>query len=428
MRYTVYVVCTSYTSCARTSTLTFSKIVALAEGVATLNRPHAALPVASIVHAIRAIAVCAAVTIATVCRAQDQMAIDIQEAVIRVPTAAKDAFGKESRGELIVTTFRPAGAGPFPLVIINHGRDSATRTQMPRQRYESAARYFIRKGFAVAVPQRLGYGELAAAGDPEQGLECPNPRYVPAAQAAAGEIADVVRHLQSQPDVDARRIVLVGQSVGGFAVVAVASMQPAGLVTAVNFAGGGGGNPRTHPGEPCSAYQIEQAMRQFGSTSKAPTLWVYAENDQYFGPRHSRAWFNAFVKAGGQAEYRLMPAFGEDGHRLFVQGNDHWQPVMDEFLARHGFTQPGVLQAPAPSGFARLDDIDAPPLSTAAARDDYRKYLAANAPKAFAIGPGGRYGFASGDDALSRALGFCQRRTGISCKLYAVNDQVVWQP
>ena len=32
----------------------------------------------------------------------------------------------------------------------------------------------------------------------------------------------------------------------------------------------------------------------------------------------------------------------------------------------------------------------------------------------------------SGDWAMGRALGFCQRRSGDRCKLYAVDDDVVW--
>jgi hypothetical protein len=62
-------------------------------------------------------------------------------------------------------------------------------------------------------------------------------------------------------------------------------------------------------------------------------------------------------------------------------------------------------------------------------RDEtYQKYLAAKSPKAVALGSGGRLGYASGDDAMSKALGFCQRRTGLPCKLYAVDNDVVWVP
>src|SRR5437868_12919137 len=99
--------------------------------------------------------------------APERLQPDMREAIVRVPARVEDAFGKVVEGELPVTTFRPAGPGPFPLAVISHGRNSDKRADYPRQRFESAARYFLRKGFAVAVPLRLGYGELAGAGDPE---------------------------------------------------------------------------------------------------------------------------------------------------------------------------------------------------------------------------------------------------------------------
>lgn len=354
--------------------------------------------------------------------------VDTREAVERVEVSVKDAFGKESKGALLVTTFRPQGAGPFPLVIINHGRSTDTRTTYGRQRFEGAARYFVRKGFAVAVPLRFGYGELAALGDPEDSMSCSNPRYQPAGEAAAQQVVAVAKHMQSQPDIDAKRLVVIGQSLGGFTTVAMTTLQPAGLVAAINFAGGHGGKPREQPGEPCQAFLLERLFGQWGAQSRTPMLWVYTENDQYFSAKNTRLWHESFVKNGGQAELVMVPPFGDDGHTLFVRGLDLWQPIVDAFLARHGFATPGRIAPPAATGFARIDDVQAVPIQPQARGTDYPKFLAYQGPRAFAIGSGGRYGWATGDDAMSRALGFCQRRTGQACRLYAVNNDVVWAP
>ncbi|WP_238534074.1 hypothetical protein [Herbaspirillum lusitanum] len=48
------------------------------------------------------------------------------------------------------------------------------------------------------------------------------------------------------------------------------------------------------PGQPAGRQYV-----RFGKTAKAPMLWIYIENDQYFNPAHSKAWHAAFVKAGG---------------------------------------------------------------------------------------------------------------------------------
>jgi dienelactone hydrolase len=360
--------------------------------------------------------------------APEQLSLDIREAIVRVPATVRDAFNKEISGDVLVTTFRPQGPGPFPLVVLNHGRKSETRAQEPRQRQEPIARFFVRKGFAVAVPQRLGYGASASAGDPEDSVSCDKPRYQPAGDAAAAQVLAVVAHMRQQPDIDPKRLVIMGQSLGGFTSVAANAARPDGLVAAINFAGGHGGNPELRPGNPCQAYLLENTFAAWGKTAAAPMLWVYTENDKYFNPKNSRAWFDAYTKAGAKAEYKLFPAFGDDGHTLLGRAGDIWQPVLDEFLARHGFTTAGVIAKPPATGPGKALDAAAVPLISAKTREEtYAKYLAAKPPKALALGSGGRVGYATGDDALSNALGFCQRRSGLACKLYAVDDDVVWE-
>ncbi len=359
----------------------------------------------------------------------EQLSLDIREAIVRVPVTVKDAFNKEISGDVLVTTFRPQGPGPFPLVVMNHGRNSATRAQDPRPRSEPIARFFIRKGFAVAVPQRLGYGASASLGDPEDHTSCESPRYQQAGDAAAVQVLAVVGHMRKEADIDPSRLVIMGQSFGGFTTVAAAATKPDGLVAAINIAGGSGGNSVTRPGEPCNSYRLGLTFAAWGKTATAPMLWMYSENDKYFNPKNSRAWFDAFTKAGAKAEFKLMPPFGDDGHALLVRANDLWQPVVDEFLARHGFTTPGAMGKPAVTGLGKAPDAAAVPLISAKQRDEtYQKYLAAKSPKAAALGSGGRLGYASGDDAMSNALGICQRRTGLPCKLYAVDNDVVWVP
>ncbi|WP_343606237.1 hypothetical protein [Roseateles sp.] len=359
----------------------------------------------------------------------DQLALDIREAVVRVPVSVKDALGSTISGDLIVTTFRPPGPGPFPLAVINHGRNAKTRAEYKRQRFESAARYFVRKGFAVAVPLRLGYGELARLGDPETNVRCDSPRYAVAAAAAATEIEAVVRFMASTADIDARQVVLVGQSVGGFATIAATAARIDGQVAAINFAGGHGGSPDARPGEPCRPDELERLYREFGTRASAtgrpvPTLWVFAANDRYFSPRHQQEWADAYRAGGGRAELRPMPPFSDDGHQLFIQGNDVWQPMVDAFLKPLGFDVPGALPYPG-GGEVAVDDLDALPGARIA--DGYRKFLASKEPRAFATN-GRSWGWATGDDAQSRALAFCDRHTGRQerCHLYAVNQTVVW--
>lgn len=370
----------------------------------------------------------------------ERLHADLREAIVRVPARVEDAFGKAVEGELVVTTFRPAGPGPFPLVVISHGRDSDKRAEYKRPRYESAARFFVRKGFAVAVPLRLGYGELAAAGDPEDSVACNMPRFGLALLAAARQILAVRDFMARQPDIDASRTLLVGQSVGGISTIAATAAHAPGQVAAINFAGGHGGNPETHPGDPCQAEQLRRLYRSFGEANArtappTPTLWVYAENDRYFAPRHARRWAEAYAEGGGAVNLRLLPPFGTDGHKLFSNGNDVWQPLVDEFLATLGFTHPGHLTAP-PALQPLAGETSAPAGANTTQRTAFQKFLATSAPRAFARDDAGHWGYANGDDALSRALAFCQRylpprepapdgTPTPTCRLYAVDDALV---
>lgn len=363
-------------------------------------------------------------------RAEDKLDAQLHEQVLRVPARVQDPFGKEVQGELIVTTFRPQGVGPFPLVVISHGRDSKTRADYKRQRYESAARFFLRKGFAVAVPLRLGYGELAALGDPESSVNCASPRFAPALAAAAEQILTVARFMQQQPGIDPQRLVLVGVSVGGISTIAATSLHQPQALAAINFAGGHGGRPEVQAGEPCQAEQLRRLYGRYGEldaqqTKPTPTLWVYAENDRYFSPANARRWAEAYDQAGARVELRVLPPFGEDGHKLFGTGNDVWQGLVDEFLRPLGFDKPGALTVPPASGIA-LNDESALPVPGPKLREGYEKFLAAKLPRAFAVSSAGRWGYATGDDAVSRALAFCQRDHDKPCKLYAVNESVVW--
>jgi invasion protein IalB len=87
-------------------------------------------------------------------------------------------------------------------------------------------------------------------------------------------------------------------------------------------------------------------------------LWIYAENDSYFGPELTKRMHDAFVTAGGNAEYRMLPPFGSDGH-FMIDSPDAvslWSPLVSQFLEKHSATSTVQQQAgssPARSSPAR---------------------------------------------------------------------------
>lgn len=263
----------------------------------------------------------------------------VDEQVIQVPVKVRDRYNKPIGQDIVVTVFEVPGRASYPLLLLNHGRpvDTAGRMKMGRVRYSEAARYFARLGFSVWVPTRVGYGASGTAEDPEYTGSCAGRDYKPGYEVAADQSVQVIDYARKRANIDATRIVTVGQSFGGATSIALAARAPAGLVTAINFAGGGGGNPETRPGEPCSPGLLEAMFRDYGRLARLPTLWVYTENDQFFRPAYTRAWFDAFKSQGGNGEFVLMPPFQQNGHLLFARGFDIWRPIVENFLKRQGF-------------------------------------------------------------------------------------------
>jgi hypothetical protein len=123
--------------------------------------------------------------------------------------------------------------------------------------------------------------------------------------------------------------------------------------------------------------------------------------------------------------HQLAPA-EPTGHGAMSVDMNHWMPWAEAFLAQLGFTQSGLIARPPASGFAAVDEADKVPIPPREREAIYRALLAKPKPRAFAIGADGAAGWANGDWAIGRAIGFCERRRGAPCRLYAVDDDVVW--
>jgi dienelactone hydrolase len=369
----------------------------------------------------------AAQTEATQAPVEIVMAQDLREEIQRLPVTVKDLNGRQETRQIPVTIFRPQGNGPFPLVIMNHGRAvSEKRAQQGRQRYENLARYLVGKGFVVLVPTRVGYGETYGDFDPESAGSCNALRLEPMTLAASDQVLATLAWARTLPYVDARRWLVMGQSVGGLTTVATVTRNPPGLVGAINFAGGTGGDPDKRTGEPCAPQATERLWQDKASGAKVPMLWLYWANDKYWGDAIPKRWYSAWVSGGGVAEFHTLPAVGVDGHNGLNIDMDTWVPLVEKYLAQRGFGTPGLISRPPVTAFARVDEAGKVPVAKVIQDGLYRKFLEAKAPRAFAVGKTGSAGYATGDWAMGRALGFCQARRGDSCKLYAVDDQVVW--
>ncbi|HUJ47255.1 MAG TPA: hypothetical protein VLV55_09000 [Rhizomicrobium sp.] len=242
---------------------------------------------------------------------------------------------------------RPVGAGPFPLVVMNHGvsLNPQERAFFPFVEFRDAAMWFARRGNMVVAPTGSGYG-AAALDAPERGLyslffskigSCDNPNFHDAGLAVALIDAWIIDYMTEQKLVIPDSAVVVGQSAGGWAAIALSSQNLPSVKAIIAFAAGRGGRVDGKPNNNCAPDKLVEATADFGHTARTPMLWIYIENDTFFGPELSRRMHDAYTRAGGKAEYHLLPPFGSDGHFLIdsAESIPSWAPLVSQFLDRH---------------------------------------------------------------------------------------------
>lgn len=262
----------------------------------------------------------------------------VLEDVIEVPVSVKTIYGQQANQLIKVTVFHDDQRNSAPYLVLNHGRpaNEADFVKMKRQRYSENSLYFVSLGFVVLVPTRVGYGETGGP-DVEYSGRCNSKDYAPVYAVAADQTVAVLKAAANLPYVDLSRGVVVGQSFGGTTSIALAARDVPGLAGAVNFAGGGGGNPSERPDNPCAPHALAALFRAYGAASKVPTLWLYSENDRYWGAELPKKWFDGFVGAGGQARFVQLPAYKENGHGIFSGNPGAWKRPFEAFLHDMGF-------------------------------------------------------------------------------------------
>ena len=235
--------------------------------------------------------------------------------------------------ELEATLYRPAGDGPFPLIVINHGKATGNPRFQERARFTAAANELVHRGYAVVVPMRQGFSKSRGS---YIGGGC---NIESNGRAQAEDVAATLEQMARRSDIDARRVVVFGQSHGGLTTMALGSLQLPNVVGLVNFAGG-------LRQENCNGWQaaLVDAMASYGRQTRVPSLWFYGDNDSYFPPAVWHPMHEGYVAAGGHARLVAFGAFGQDSHTMFYSADSVaiWLPEVDTFFKELGL--PFALQ------------------------------------------------------------------------------------
>jgi dienelactone hydrolase len=234
--------------------------------------------------------------------------------------------------------YTPAGPGPFPLVVINHGKNAGPAAAQPPNPMTERARQFTARGYAVLVPIRAGFG---GAGGDYANAPCDQTR---TGELQADSIAAAIAFAKTLPQVDAHHIVVIGQSEGGLATMALAARHIDGVVGLINMAGGL--EYRDCPDWPQGDVA---AFARYGLGATTPSLWVYGDNDAHWGKGGimARRFFAAYTAHGAPATFVDIGRFEHNSHNLFASpaGAPIWLPLFQSF-----FTSLGLPFSAAPAG------------------------------------------------------------------------------
>ena len=327
---------------------------------------------------------------------------------------------------LEIVTERPEGDVPdggWPIALITHGAAGSSPYQsVGPDLLDRWVRFFSGRGYYAVAVARRGY---ATSDGPVVGTDdtCAEPRLRSWIDGQSDDLVATLDRIGERPEADAERIIAIGQSAGGAAVLGL-NGRVEGLAAIINAAGG---VFHMEPGAPAARYAVFdgceryrqaliESIGQYGARDDTPSLWIYANNDEYFDTELVGEMARAWHASGAAPEpvLAILPG-SEDSHRLFIwdEGPSDMKASIDRFLDEHG------LPADRP-GLA--DDLErCLPFEL---RAFAQGYLEEQNHKALAIsGDGERLYYEdsmfSAPAAREEALSMCSSRNGTGCRLLA---------
>ena len=170
-------------------------------------------------------------------------------------------------------------------------------------------------GLCRTGAERPGHGATGGKYLEDQG-GCDEANYSRAGHATADSIAAALNFLREQPFIRRDGTVVVGHSAGAWGALALAGSNPKGVSGIVAFAPGRGGRANDFPNQVCAPRTLISAAAEFGHDARVPVIWLVSANDTYFSPELSRQLADAFRAGGGKVDFRVLAAYGGEGHWL----------------------------------------------------------------------------------------------------------------
>jgi dienelactone hydrolase len=317
--------------------------------------------------------------------------------------------------------------GKLPITIYTHGATTSIKRRQemsprgPKDVNLRLVRDYARRGWLAVFVLRRAYGQSDGP-DPVTGFKCDttDPTFQDWMDAAADDLEATLAYLSRREDADLSRIMALGVSGGGAAVVALGARNIPGLKVVVSVSGG---FVLANCGENSGHPRLIEAMRYYGTKAKVPNLWYYAKNDSILPEGIVAKMREAFLEGGGSAKLVLYPNVIDpatnqevDGHLLWATRTSAVMLDVDRFLRSDGLPTWDYGEAKA---LAEKHDIEIAPIPSL-----LELYLASPGYKALAqsttsgISLADTYASDTPEHAKVRALTACQRRyPGHTCRI-----------
>jgi len=238
--------------------------------------------------------------------------------------------------------WRPEGRGPFPAVLIDHG-SGPTREQRARlgpyeRQAETICPVFARHGYVCLFMFRRGVGPSSDVGrnavdllDDElarSGQEARNTLQLQLLEhRELDDAAAALASLRARPDVDSRRVSLVGHSFGGSLTLLLAERQP-DVRAIVLFSTAGYSWDRSP--------ELRERLLAALPHITAPVLLMHAANDYSINP--GKTLDERLAQLGKAHRLKIYPPVGttpDEGHDLPLRPAV-WESDVFDFLREHG--------------------------------------------------------------------------------------------
>jgi dienelactone hydrolase len=234
--------------------------------------------------------------------------------------------------------WKPAGPGPFPAILFNHGSGAGdpqhTAGRTMAEAASDLAPIFLKHGYAFLYLCRRGQGLSADQGPFMQDLlkqaeaKGADARKQLHYQLITGSQLDDalagLAFLKAAPDVDPKRIAIVGHSFGGMLTL-LSGDHDSDIRAEVAFAAG------------ANSWRASQELRDrtlatVGKTA-GPIMLVYAANDYDTTPgKDISAELERLHKSHSVKIYPAIGKTSDDGHSFLYLGISEWEPDVFQFL------------------------------------------------------------------------------------------------